>query len=947
MNSATTKYLLGCLVGSLLSFGAAKGLANDPDQGMKAVDALSTKAGVEIKQGGLGRVGGSDIDTPDKSVSDVNKIKAAAKSEGYEVIERADSITIKGTGKSGQTIKETTIHIKPGHQDTVGSSSRDAQNASNDPEHFKGRPDPKTGRTATDPATGNVKPTVSDLLGKTATDTHGNPLPGEHPFNKKPSTMTQTDIKDLGKTTSKVMETGNVNDPVLKAKADALRNGATPEQAGIKDMQAFQNESKAAAVKAVQNENAQIANEQGQIKSEINAATENLNKAKASGDPEAIAKSKAQVENVRSKAIDYNSRVQGAQQSAANNGATDVYAEANGYAKVTTPDGQTRYVHPETGKTMTPSQTMESISRGNRINLVSSGKSTVKPVAEAPVSSPEVAKPGGGTTHKMLDVGGKVLMVGAVLKTTYDVATSKEGEERAKTAGGSAAAWGVGTATGLGTGALVVAIGGGPITATAVAIGASIYAGGKAAQATVNKIDEAIHGEEKKSLADERTAAAGSEGWFIQKGFPPDQAKAFADRLVKASNENTGNTAIWKDVKAALKQIEADKAEKTAADLKSAEGKTPADSDTSKTPGSSADSTKQPTGGEGDSPKTTAITEAASPTAEGPGDNVAPGAEQAPPVDKRLDTSSRTHKKDTDKDKPEKEKKKPTTKKGIQQTPTSKPAASTPPENAGQTIEKGWVESKSGRTTVSHTYDSQGNLIAVTETDTDPSGKVIGVRTYPGQGGPASTSGGGGYDPLADPALQGKKPIGTSSQIATKAGDFQKGQWAGQDQQGKTAGQAGSPYVTAQSPDYTTPFGSTPGTTTKGTTQQGATTEPNTQSTSSGGLSDVVVSSQTITVSVWDHGTVDGDIVNITLNGTSVAGGVTLAASPRTFTLNLNPGRNSISIYAVNEGTVAPNTASIKISHVTSGKAEQTYSINQKTSASFAATVDTATSQQR
>ncbi|OQX17816.1 MAG: hypothetical protein BWK76_09430 [Desulfobulbaceae bacterium A2] len=229
------------------------------------------------------------------------------------------------------------------------------------------------------------------------------------------------------------------------------------------------------------------------------------------------------------------------------------------------------------------------------------------------------------------------------------------------------------------------------------------------------------------------------------------------------------------------------------------------------------------------------------------------------------------------------------------------------------------------------------------------------MRTYPGQGGPATVSGGsgtpaggGGYNPLNDPALQGKGQGGGSGQVSTKAGDFQKGQWSAQDQQGKTASQAGSPYVTGQSPGYTTPYGATPPTTpTSGSTQQGATTDPNTQGTSTGGLSDVVVSSQTITVSVWDHGTVDGDIVNITLNGATAAGGVTLAAGPKTFTLNLNPGRNTISIYAVNEGSVPPNTASIKISHVTSGQAEQTYSINQKTSANFAATVDTGTQRQR
>lgn len=111
--------------------------------------------------------------------------------------------------------------------------------------------------------------------------------------------------------------------------------------------------------------------------------------------------------------------------------------------------------------------------------------------------------------------------------------------------------------------------------------------------------------------------------------------------------------------------------------------------------------------------------------------------------------------------------------------------------------------------------------------------------------------------------------------------------------------------------------------------------------TGTGGLTDVVVNSQNITISVWDHATVDNDIIDIRLNGKTIpgGGGVVLTKTPKVFNLKLGSGQNIIEIYAVNEGTLSPNTASIKISNVTSGKAEQVYRINQKTSARFSAAV--------
>ena len=108
-----------------------------------------------------------------------------------------------------------------------------------------------------------------------------------------------------------------------------------------------------------------------------------------------------------------------------------------------------------------------------------------------------------------------------------------------------------------------------------------------------------------------------------------------------------------------------------------------------------------------------------------------------------------------------------------------------------------------------------------------------------------------------------------------------------------------------------------------------------------GGLKDVVVNSRNITLSIWDHGKEDNDIVTIKVNGAPIPGGsnVVLTKQPKTFQLQLNTGRNEISIYAVNEGTQPPNTASFKLSNVTQGEQEQKYRINQNESAAFGATV--------
>ncbi len=81
-------------------------------------------------------------------------------------------------------------------------------------------------------------------------------------------------------------------------------------------------------------------------------------------------------------------------------------------------------------------------------------------------------------------------------------------------------------------------------------------------------------------------------------------------------------------------------------------------------------------------------------------------------------------------------------------------------------------------------------------------------------------------------------------------------------------------------------------------------------------LGTVYLGSRDITISAWDHGTVDGDIVSIYVNGRLVIDEQTLGGPDDKIqvstTLEYN-GYNYILLYAHNEGSISPNTASISI----------------------------------
>lgn len=104
-----------------------------------------------------------------------------------------------------------------------------------------------------------------------------------------------------------------------------------------------------------------------------------------------------------------------------------------------------------------------------------------------------------------------------------------------------------------------------------------------------------------------------------------------------------------------------------------------------------------------------------------------------------------------------------------------------------------------------------------------------------------------------------------------------------------------------------------------------------------GGLSDVSVSSRSITVQLSDHGAEDGDQVLVKLNGRVIAAKITLRKAASSITLPLDPGVNTVEITALNEGTAPEpyNSARVQISDVASGQQVQELKLKMGQSAQF------------
>ncbi|MDH5366783.1 MAG: hypothetical protein OEW67_07335 [Cyclobacteriaceae bacterium] len=73
------------------------------------------------------------------------------------------------------------------------------------------------------------------------------------------------------------------------------------------------------------------------------------------------------------------------------------------------------------------------------------------------------------------------------------------------------------------------------------------------------------------------------------------------------------------------------------------------------------------------------------------------------------------------------------------------------------------------------------------------------------------------------------------------------------------------------------------------------------------------VSNSTVTVSVWDHQVVDGDIISLILNGKWILEDYKLKKEKNTFKINLKEGKNLLILYAKNLGKYVPNTAAMVV----------------------------------
>jgi hypothetical protein len=99
-------------------------------------------------------------------------------------------------------------------------------------------------------------------------------------------------------------------------------------------------------------------------------------------------------------------------------------------------------------------------------------------------------------------------------------------------------------------------------------------------------------------------------------------------------------------------------------------------------------------------------------------------------------------------------------------------------------------------------------------------------------------------------------------------------------------------------------------------------TQPNPPS----GLTSVSVQRSPVVIKLWDHGSEDGDVVQVYVDG-RLHSTVRLTKAGTTLRLPLPFGHHRFQVRAMNEGSQGPNTASMSISSVTAGRATQDWSL--------------------
>jgi hypothetical protein len=79
-------------------------------------------------------------------------------------------------------------------------------------------------------------------------------------------------------------------------------------------------------------------------------------------------------------------------------------------------------------------------------------------------------------------------------------------------------------------------------------------------------------------------------------------------------------------------------------------------------------------------------------------------------------------------------------------------------------------------------------------------------------------------------------------------------------------------------------------------------------------VQELIVSSEDISINLWDHGRQDGDVVSIYLNGEAVVSKYSLTYHKQHFDLRLDASKNNdLFLYAHNLGKFPPNTVSVEI----------------------------------
>jgi len=721
-----------------------------PDPAQQAVDELSKKSGVKIQQDGIGNPGGRDIDTKKLTADEYRRVRAAAKELGYNVSERGDSMTI--TGKDGKPIKEITAHASDNNADPVGSSARDARNISGDDESFRGRIDPKTGKPAVDPKTGLPKPTVNDILGKKLAD-------GGHALTKPPAQMTQDDLQNLGKTAKKVMDIGEVKDPVFRKQAEILHKTGDPAQAGIKDINEWQQQAKQKAVEAVRNEEAQIRQEKSQIKRDVDQAKENLKKAQASKDSGKIQAAKNKLLDARTRAIEYNSHLNGTTQKAINHGAGEVIAEANGYQKTTTPEGKTRYVNPQTGERLTQSQFDERMTKGKQIKLTSS------PLPTGKTPAPTAPKPHSTTTK----IGGTILLLYGAYHAVQEAAEIAVGEE--KTGDSPLKTW-----------AKTVAMG----VTSLTGIQGAVDIGDDQANATVQEWKQAVQKGEISGTGPAGYAwalwygtkagilAAGKQALALGEGMVVTPVVEGATAVKEGLGLGSDQRMEWQSRREAMEQNQ--KVEE-----KKAEAPDWRERHQAELEGNKAQLPPRSTGSEKYYPPRVASTESTKPEITlGPGGvDIRPTdweeekekekeeekeGKASAPGSSRRELYRKGDKKPVEKQqKPPQEKQEP-----ARIEPKPLPPREEPPESeqGPKTVYQGYVANEKGTLHLENIVDEQGNVIGQVHTEVDPEGNVINVSRMG-----ADVQGAGGPPPPEE-AGQGtdetRFSIGTGSDGATE-----------------------------------------------------------------------------------------------------------------------------------------------------------------------------------